>query len=54
LAAKIRPISPRGTGLPSSPRIANEVLRGGRPAVPGWTRRSRGVAMLTQEASVEP
>ena len=54
LPQKIRPVSPGVTSRPSSSRIFTTVPSGGVPAVSGWRRMSSGVAMHTQEASVEP
>ena len=53
-AAKIRPVVPGGSRLPDASRIATFVPGGGVPAVSGRARRSAGVAIVTQDASVDP
>ena len=54
LPTKIRPMTPVGSSVPRSDRIATRVPCGGRPAVPGAARSSSGVAIDAQDASVEP
>ena len=54
LPTKMRPVSPRGIGLPSSSTIFKWVPCGIRPAVPGAARRSAGLAIVAHATSVEP
>ena len=49
-----RPISPGGSGLAVLAEDGLRVLGGGRPAVPGASSRSPGVAIVAQAISVEP
>ena len=52
--AKIRPVSPVGTGRSWSSRIRIELPRHGRPTVPGAAIRSADVAIVAIPTSLDP